>query len=73
MKDENKEAMLPMSALRDCTDDMLRSVIVESEEAIFDMRQQNAEMGRKWPVSKPHLVKAYRRQIARCKTLLSSG
>ena len=70
MKDENKEAMLSISTLRDCSNDMLRSVIVESEEAIFSMRQQNAEMN---SVGKPHLMKAHRRQIARCKTLLSKG
>ncbi len=71
MKDENKEAMLSMSALRDYTYDMLRNVIVESEEVMFELRQQNAEFGRKWPVAKPHLIKAHRRQIARCHTLLA--
>lgn len=71
MKDENKEAMLAISALRECTDDVLRGVIVESEEAIFTMRQANADFGRHWQVTKPHLMKAHRRQIARCKTLLS--
>ena len=70
MKDENKEAMLSISALRDCTDDTLRGVIVESEEAIFALRQQNAKFGHNSPIAKPHLTKAYRRQIARCKTIL---
>ena len=70
MKDENKEAMLPLTALRDCTIDMLRNVIVESEEAMFELRQQNAKFGRKHPVAKPHLIRLYRRQIARCHTVL---
>lgn len=70
MKDENKAAMLPISTLRGCSDYTLRSVIVESEKAIFDIRQQNARMGGQWPASKPHLIKAHRKQIARCQTLL---
>lgn len=71
MKDENRESMLPTSTLRNCTDDALQAIIVDSEEDIFEMRQQNAEFGRQWPVSKPHLLKAHRRQIARCHTILS--
>lgn len=71
MKDENKEAMLPISTLRECNEFMLSKVIAESEQAIFDIRQQNASFGRKWPVKKLHLIKLHRKQIARCKTILS--
>lgn len=71
MKDENREAMIPVDELRDyCSEEELRGIIADSEKAIFSMRQQNAEFGRQWPVSKPHLLKAHRMQIARCKTLL---
>jgi len=71
MKDENKEAMLPVNELRKCSRGELQQIVVDSKEAIFAMRQQNAAFGRKWPMSKPHLLKAYRKQIARCKTVLS--
>ena len=74
MKDENKEAMIPVDELRDyCNDEELRGIIADSEKAIFAIRQQNSEFGRQWPVSKPHLLKLHRRQIARCHTVLSEG
>ena len=69
MKDENRELFLEPEALRGCTDEQLENVISEGEQRIYEIRQQSMH-GNKVDIKQPHQIKALKKQIARCKTIL---
>jgi ribosomal protein L29 len=60
--------MMTVSQLRECTDTELNGIIKESQQAILDMRHQAACIV--MPIEKPHLIRAHKKLIARCKTVL---
>ncbi len=53
--------------LRESSDKELEAVIEESQQALLDIRTQ-AQFA---PPEKPHLFKAHRKLIARCKSVLN--
>lgn len=69
MKKENREVMLSMEDLRACSDKELNTIINESQQAILGIRTE----GQFCPIEKPHLLKAHKKLIARCKTILKGN
>lgn len=69
MRDENKEVFVPVADLRESTPDELRAVIAETKQKLLEIREQNS-YGRKFEPPKPHLIREYKKLIARCETLL---
>ena len=70
MKDENKEVFIPVADLRESSDDELQTVIDETQKKLLEIREQSSYGLRSSNVEKPHLVREYKKLIARCKTVL---
>lgn len=60
------EVLPSIDLLRESTDEELAKVIEESQQSLLDIRTQ----ANFTPVPKPHLIRSYRKLIARCKTIL---
>ena len=70
MKDENREVFLSIEDLRDTPTEDLKDVIFETKQKLLRIREQSLCCGRAMIAKKPHLIKGYKKLIARCKTLL---
>lgn len=56
-----------LDLLRESSDKELNQVVQESQQTLLEIRTQ-ANFA---PVPKPHLIKAHKKLIARCKTVLN--
>ena len=68
MRDENKELFIPMSELRQCSDEQLQDVIDETKQNLETIRHQSAIMGT--PTAQHHRIRGSKKLIARCNTIL---
>jgi len=66
MKDENRELYLKTEELRACSIKELQAVIEDSQQRLLEIRHQSQLR----PNPKPHQIKALKKQIARCETII---
>jgi ribosomal protein L29 len=70
MRKENEELFLSIEALRECTDSQLEAVIVEAQQRQYEIINQSMH-GNQIDIEQPHQLKALRKQIARCNTIMN--
>ena len=66
MKSANQEVFISAEFLRESSPDELVAAIDEAQQKLLELRSE-ANFA---PLGKPHLVKAYKKLIARAKTIL---